>query len=415
MKKWIYKLLFLIAIVPLGLFMLPNKEVKAQGQEDFAPNFIKTTWISTNYVVENPMTHEFVVTYKIDGIIINSLKRGEYFLMSKVYIPLVQGYGDKTASTVFLDYDSGIQIEGNSTVFYVKITLNKTFVEFNYGSVANIDEFFRDDSAFYVAYDVHRINQTPVIPANIFEGIYYITGYNGYVWVVKNEIPEDTRFAVTYLDEEGTFHEYSTFYFGDMFYSTGDIKYLNPQSSTFSIFWQDVEHINRLVEAGYLFYKISFGISKPPVDILYRMTYYGTSIIIPIYPIRRIDDIFDIIELTEEELLAAYNSGCSDGYDVGYDDGYQEGYEKGYDLGDEEGYNLGYQEGYDDGYQEGINLKDDYMKGYNDGFKDGEKSKIAQNNETFYKSIEKWLVPAIITVIIAGGIVSIIAIKRRGQ
>ena len=55
------------------------------------------------------------------------------------------------------------------------------------------------------------------------------------------------------------------------------------------------------------------------------------------------------------------------------------------------------------------------MQGYNDGFRAGEKSKIAQNNEAFYKSIEKWLVPAIITVIILGGIVSIIAIKRREQ
>jgi len=53
------------------------------------------------------------------------------------------------------------------------------------------------------------------------------------------------------------------------------------------------------------------------------------------------------------------------------------------------------------------------MLGYQDGFRAGEKSKIAQNNEAFYNNIEKWLVPAIITVIIVGGIVSIIAIKRR--
>ena len=240
---------------------------------------------------------------------------------------------------------------------------------------------------------VAEINQTYDIPGNIFEGIYYIHYYNEYVWVVKNEIPENTRFAATYLDEEGTFHEYSSFYFGDMFYSTGDITYLNPQSSSFSNYWQDVEHINRLVEAGYLFYLIRFGVSKPPIDVFYRMSYYGTSVIIPVYPKRRIDDIFNYIdaisELTEEDLLAEYNRGYDDGYDDGYDVGYDEALE---------------------------NVStNDYMLGYNDGFKAGEKSKIVQNNEAFYKSIEKWLVPAIITVIVLGGIVSIIAIKRREQ
>ena len=258
-----------------------------------------------------------------------------------------------------------------------------------------------------------EINQTSTIPSNLFEGIYYSNSYNGYVWVVKNEIPDNTRFGVTYLDQDGTFHEYSSFYFGDMVYATGDIIQLNPQGSYFATLWQDVEHINRLVQAGYLFYLIEFGISKPFVDILYRMSYYGTNIIIPIYPKRRIDDIFnyidDIIELTEEELLAEYNRG----YQVGYNKGHLNGWGDGWLTGYVDGRTEGYLEGYEDGYDEGIKLKDDYMKGYNDGFKDGEKSKIAQNNETFYKSIEKWLVPAIITVIILGGIVSIIAIKRK--
>jgi len=221
------------------------------------------------------------------------------------------------------------------------------------------------------------INQTSEIPSNLFEGIYYINGSNVYVWVVKNEIPDNTRFAATYLDQDGTFHEYSSFYFGDMVYATGDIIQLNPLSSYFATLWQGVEHINRLVEAGYLFYSIGFGISKPSVDIFYRMSYYGTDIIISVYPKRRIDDIFnyidDIIELTEEELLAEYNRGYNDGYQEGFDDGYNNALE---------------------------NIStNDYTLGYRDGFKAGEKSKIAQNNEAFYNNIEKWLVPAIITVL----------------
>jgi len=116
-----------------------------------------------------------------------------------------------------------------------------------------------------------------------------------------------------------------------------------------------------------------------------------------------------------------YNDGKTEGYDEGYmegeldgyDDGYQKGYDKGYVKGIEQGYDVGYNNGYQGGYDVGINTNNDYMLGYQDGFRAGEKSKIAQNNEAFYNNIEKWLVPAIITVIVLGGIVSIIAIKRR--
>lgn len=111
-----------------------------------------------------------------------------------------------------------------------------------------------------------------------------------------------------------------------------------------------------------------------------------------------------------------------DGYNQGYADGYTDGKavanEKAYEQGYIEGWNEGFEEGYDRGYNkayEEIDLNEEYQLGYRDGFKAGEKSKIAQNSEAFYKGIEKWLVPAIITVIIVGGIVSIIAIKRREQ
>jgi len=120
---------------------------------------------------------------------------------------------------------------------------------------------------------------------------------------------------------------------------------------------------------------------------------------------------------------SGYNTGLEDGYNQGYEEGewygyhegYNNGYNKGLDEGIEQGYDVGYNDGYQEGYDVGINTNNDYMLGYQDGFRAGEKSKIAQNNETFYKSIEKWLVPSIITVIVLGGIVSIIAIKRREQ
>lgn len=85
-------------------------------------------------------------------------------------------------------------------------------------------------------------------------------------------------------------------------------------------------------------------------------------------------------------------------------------YYEAYEAGLEDGYDQGYQDGYDDGF-----FESDVYEVYQQGFIDGEKSKLAENNATFYNGIEKWLVPAIITVIVLGGIVSIASIKRREQ
>lgn len=77
------------------------------------------------------------------------------------------------------------------------------------------------------------------------------------------------------------------------------------------------------------------------------------------------------------------------------------------------GYVAGYDVGYDDGYIEGILVGE--SEAYDEGFKAGQESKLAENNEAFYKGIEKWLVPAIIAVIALGGFVTIAVNKRRGE
>jgi len=133
-----------------------------------------------------------------------------------------------------------------------------------------------------------------------------------------------------------------------------------------------------------------------------------------------------------------YNEGYAEGYDVGHTEGYAEGYSEGFDVGKsvnydegyDVGYNYGYEVGYDEGYIEGIDLgyQEGYYEGYIDGlyisecgpiyeqgFKDGQESRLAENNAAFYQGIEKWLVPAIITVIALGGFVSIAVRKRRDE
>jgi len=115
--------------------------------------------------------------------------------------------------------------------------------------------------------------------------------------------------------------------------------------------------------------------------------------------------------------------GDGTGYTEGYEAGiraaegllageYQRGLQNGYASGFQDGLNKGYRDGFDDAYDE-IITSDEYTLAYENGFKDGEKSKIVKNNEAFYSGIEKWLVPAIIVVLVVGGIMSISALKRR--
>ena len=132
------------------------------------------------------------------------------------------------------------------------------------------------------------------------------------------------------------------------------------------------------------------------------------------------------------EYSKGYNRGLAEGegtaynaYREGYEAGsklaegllkseYQRGLQNGTEIGLQDGYNQGYNEGFDNAYDEIIS-NDEYTLGYNNGFKDGEKSKIVQNNQSFYSGIEKWLVPAIIVILVVGGIMSISALKRREQ
>ena len=123
--------------------------------------------------------------------------------------------------------------------------------------------------------------------------------------------------------------------------------------------------------------------------------------------------------LSESENSAS--NAYRDGYEAGsklaeglLESEYQRGLQNGFETGFNDGYNNGYQNGFDNAYNE-IITSDEYTLGYNDGFKAGEKSQLSRNTETFYNGIEKWLVPAIITVIVLGGIMSISALKRREQ
>ena len=193
------------------------------------------------------------------------------------------------------------------------------------------------------------------------------------------------------------------------------------------------------LEAAYVY---QFGRNFFSVDLLNNyisgaLQYYGSGFTIPesdrmyvcFYPwVQRFYSEFRGPTIEYAVYLLEY--GYYNGYDVGFDYGREDGLQDGYDYGYNYGYDIGYDVGYDEGYIEATELVYDeaYYEGYLDGLyisecgpiyeqglKDGQESKLAENNAAFYQGIEKWLVPAIITVIALGGFVTIAARKRRDE
>ena len=129
-----------------------------------------------------------------------------------------------------------------------------------------------------------------------------------------------------------------------------------------------------------------------------------------------VDDEASIEELIQQ----AYNRGYSDGLVIGYEDAYNAGYDEGKRMGDI----LQYQYGYDAGYEDGLvtGNEDAYNSGYDAGFIAGAQESEAYNvgyadgaNESFLGSMDKWLVPSIIIVMLLGGFFAIARKKRDGD
>ncbi|HEY8390050.1 MAG TPA: hypothetical protein VIL26_03760 [Clostridia bacterium] len=164
--------------------------------------------------------------------------------------------------------------------------------------------------------------------------------------------------------------------------------------------------VNFYVDPSYANDKIWLTLLKYTYKGTLKTKYLTTDMPVTVYS-SEIDYYKLQIEYLNDEINNLNNqiSELQDSLDLEYDRGYNEGYDEGYDVG--------YDEGYDVGYEEGILLNQ--SEAYEEGFKAGQKSKIAENNEKFYTGLEKWLVPAIITVILLGGFVTIAVRKRREE
>lgn len=105
------------------------------------------------------------------------------------------------------------------------------------------------------------------------------------------------------------------------------------------------------------------------------------------------EDIRQFFENDSTMYVKYYIEPINPDYELGFRDGYNRGYSDGYYTGEQEGYNSGYNTGYNKGYSDGsrASQQEAYQRGYNDGARD-----------SFISKIDKWLVPAIIIVVIAG-------------
>ena len=105
------------------------------------------------------------------------------------------------------------------------------------------------------------------------------------------------------------------------------------------------------------------------------------------------------------------------GYNTGYQHGFGAGFSEGWDAKEEQinaqlpallqaEYQIGYGDGYNEGYDLGLQVSqgEAYDKGYQDGY-----------NESFIATIDNWLVPAIIIVMLLVGYFAIARKKQDGD
>lgn len=363
MRKIIYKFIFIFVLVSFGLLMWPQKQVKAL-EEDFAPTLIKATWVHTYYDVENENTYEFVVEYKIDDIIINALNRFEYFFITERYFTMYHDRLNRNWSSYTIEE---IQIKDNSTILYVRLTLDKARINSYYGGVENVDELFSNESAFYVSYDVYGLGYS--------DG--YIDGYNDGTGMPNGS---EVKFYNLHWYELPTQVSDTTEY--ELRVEVGPGIY----ESIDAVLTYEFE-VLKLYGVVVFNYPTSKSVITDEKTIMYKEKYNSEQQVfnnanIDYIAVKKMSNKFELY-ISNDRTVHSFNyyvgSSRLEGYRIkytipdytyedGYDDGYHDGYLKGKEDSNDFYYEQGYQEGYIDGHEYG------YNSGYNKG--------ISENMET---------------------------------
>lgn len=303
--KWIYKFIFSIMLVAVGLFMWPQKQVKALEQ-GYPTYLLKAEFYELYYERVNTNTREYRVEYVLTGIEIDTIN--DYFFNWIHYSAINKGL-DRGINSYELE---DIEIGFGYTLINVRFTFTNYWLNQNYGGYDynTVLPLFEENSVFYVEFDVYN--------KGYYDG--YDNGFND-GW---NE-GYDEGYAGGKMDgyNEGR----------DVGYSDGyelgrDEGYTNGYNDGYT------KGADYGYEVGY--------------NLGYDEGHY---------------DGYDLGYLNgrDEGYNNGYIAGKEDGYNEGYDEGYSlgnsDGYEKGFDLGREQGYNEGYDEGYSKGYNIGMNIQ----------------------------------------------------------
>lgn len=135
---------------------------------------------------------------------------------------------------------------------------------------------------------------------------------------------------------------------------------------------------------------------------------------------------YDAYTNYDSELQEAYQRGydnallyLEDVRELAIQEGYSQAYnEYFYQIETEywKGYNLGLNNGFDAGWDsaiDSVNEEGIYQTGFDDGYLEGLKDKQEENTKSFYDGLQNWIVPAIITVMVLGGI--FFFIRKKGE
>lgn len=151
MKKIIYKSIFLIVLVLFVLLIQPNKKVKALETQTYPVILIGVPLYQVIYEQENVNTYEFLVQYVLENILIDTLNENEYFFITEHYLALRKGI-NRNANTYIVEE---IETTSDFTLFTIRFTLTKSFVNNEYFGPDYMFEFFLNNSAFYIYYDIY--------------------------------------------------------------------------------------------------------------------------------------------------------------------------------------------------------------------------------------------------------------------
>lgn len=407
MKKIFLSLVLVISFIFLsGFSTLAENEVKAQ---EYPSGLYKATYERFQYIQENARTHEYMVYYVVPFVINETISENDYYLINNIDEAFRKGINRNTNSYIL--ENQVIDSVNGQTWFYVRVTVLTSLLDSKYPD--GMVPLFENDTTFY-------INTRFSVNYEYERG--YNDGYNeGY-----NDGYEDGRVIVVGRapDNDYNFNNFGepiigTAYANRLYYSTGlgrvpvisnelFVGYNNDMIATFyGVFFYDSNGNDIgdiIINCGNTSscenaegYGEKFNYMANSIDFAYNFAVY----------LNKYDIDYENVEFVELQFITKQfpTAGWHEHFknDLYFSFNYEHSFLR---------INL-YQQGYNDGFEEGekvgsgIATREAYELGYETGYQDGLKK---ANVDPFIANFDKWIVPAIIIVMLLGGY---FAIRRQ--